>query len=85
LRSDSEADENRGRCRESYAQGEISVGDNATFKSLTAGHIVLQVDGVTRCLARLLAHLREQGHEAVVLGPQSGMVRVFDVVSNPPV
>jgi hypothetical protein len=37
--------------------------------------ILLQVDGVTRCLARLLAHLREQGHEAVVLGPQSGMVR----------
>lgn len=36
---------------------------------------ILQVDGVTRCLARLLAHLREQGHEAVVLGPQSGMVR----------
>lgn len=33
------------------------------------------MDGVTRCLARLLAHLREQGHEAVVLGPQSGMVR----------
>ncbi|KAF8322514.1 UDP-Glycosyltransferase/glycogen phosphorylase, partial [Clavulina sp. PMI_390] len=31
------------------------------------------VDGVTRCLARLLAHLREQGHEAVVLGPQSGL------------
>jgi hypothetical protein len=33
-----------------------------------------QVDGVTRCLARLLAHLREMGHEAVVLGPNSGMV-----------
>lgn len=33
----------------------------------------LQVDGVTRTLARLLAHLREQGHECIVLGPESGM------------
>ncbi|KAF8336344.1 uncharacterized protein EI90DRAFT_2911711, partial [Cantharellus anzutake] len=32
-----------------------------------------QVDGVTRALARLLEHLHVQGHEAVVLGPQSGM------------
>ncbi|EJD49774.1 UDP-Glycosyltransferase/glycogen phosphorylase [Auricularia subglabra TFB-10046 SS5] len=31
------------------------------------------VDGVTRTLARLLTHLREQGHECVVLGPESGM------------
>lgn len=37
-----------------------------------------KVDGVTRCLARLLAHLREQGHEAVVLGPQSGMVILIE-------
>lgn len=42
--------------------------------------IELQVDGVTRCLARLLAHLREQGHEAVVLGPQSGMVRPIETL-----
>ena len=47
---------------------------------LTAILIELQVDGVTRCLARLLAHLREQGHEAVVLGPQSGMVRPIETL-----
>jgi len=31
------------------------------------------VDGVTRTLARLLATLRAEGHEALVLGPESGM------------
>jgi len=35
-----------------------------------------QVDGVTRCLARLLSHLKEEGHSVVVLGPQNGMVSV---------
>ena len=34
-----------------------------------------KVDGVTRTLARLLKHLREQGHVAIVLGPRSNMVR----------
>ncbi|KAG8752648.1 hypothetical protein FRC12_011848 [Ceratobasidium sp. 428] len=32
-----------------------------------------KVDGVIRCLARLLKHLREEGHEAVVLGPEAYM------------
>lgn len=29
--------------------------------------------GVKRTLARLLTHLREEGHEAMILGPESGM------------
>jgi hypothetical protein len=33
-----------------------------------------KVDGVTRTLARLLTHLEAQGHECMVLGPQTGMV-----------
>ncbi|KAG8712987.1 hypothetical protein FRC08_013829 [Ceratobasidium sp. 394] len=33
-----------------------------------------KVDGVTRCLARLLKHLREEGHEAIVLGPEANML-----------
>ncbi|SCZ87612.1 BZ3500_MvSof-1268-A1-R1_Chr2-2g05078 [Microbotryum saponariae] len=33
-----------------------------------------KVDGVTRTLAMLLEHLQKEGHEAIVLGPDSGMV-----------
>lgn len=33
-----------------------------------------QVDGVTRTLAKLLEHLQSEGHEALLLGPESGMV-----------
>ncbi|KDE06205.1 hypothetical protein MVLG_03485 [Microbotryum lychnidis-dioicae p1A1 Lamole] len=32
-----------------------------------------KVDGVTRTLAMLLEHLQKAGHEAIVLGPDSGM------------
>ncbi|SCV70491.1 BQ2448_1885 [Microbotryum intermedium] len=32
-----------------------------------------KVDGVTRTLAMLLEHLQKEGHEALVLGPDSGM------------
>lgn len=32
------------------------------------------MDGVTRTLARLLEHLSSEGHTALVLGPESGMV-----------
>jgi len=32
-----------------------------------------KLDGVTRTLARLLEHLQEQGHQALLLGPDSGM------------
>lgn len=40
LRSDSEADGHRGRCRESYAQGEFSAEDNAIFSSLIASRCI---------------------------------------------
>lgn len=33
-----------------------------------------KVDGVTRTLARLLTHLKSEGHECMVLGPETGMV-----------
>lgn len=32
-----------------------------------------KLDGVTRTLARLLEHLEREGHQALVLGPESGM------------
>lgn len=32
-----------------------------------------KLDGVTRTLARLLEHLQRQGHQALLLGPDSGM------------
>src|SRR5436853_1357615 len=34
-----------------------------------------KLDGVTRTLARLLEHLQREGHQALVLGPESGMER----------
>src|SRR5271170_6350105 len=33
-----------------------------------------KIDGVTRTLARLLDHLREKGHEALIVGPDNGLV-----------
>ena len=33
-----------------------------------------KVDGVTRTLARLLEHLKAEGHEALVCGPGNGLV-----------
>jgi hypothetical protein len=33
-----------------------------------------KIDGVTRTLARLLDHLRETGHEALIVGPDNGLV-----------
>jgi len=41
---------------------------------LTPSLRLSQVDGVTRTLAKLLEHLQMEGHEALVLGPESGMV-----------
>src|SRR5437868_7963297 len=34
-----------------------------------------KLDGVTRTLARLLEHLQVTGHQALLLGPESGMER----------
>ncbi|HEV2661977.1 MAG TPA: hypothetical protein VGU68_15310, partial [Ktedonobacteraceae bacterium] len=32
-----------------------------------------KLDGVTHTLTRLLEHLQAQGHQALLLGPESGM------------
>lgn len=36
-----------------------------------------QVDGVTRTIARLLAHLKAHGHEAIVCGPETAHLERF--------
>jgi hypothetical protein len=41
-----------------------------------------KIDGVTRTLTRLLDHLRETGHEALILGPDNGLVRFPSSRSN---
>ncbi|CAE6534093.1 unnamed protein product [Rhizoctonia solani] len=40
---------------------------------LVTENFLPKVDGVTRCLARLLKHLREEGHEVIILGPEVNM------------
>jgi hypothetical protein len=35
-----------------------------------------KIDGVTRTLSRLLDHLREKGHEALIVGPDNGLVSI---------
>lgn len=42
-----------------------------------------KVDGVTRTLARLLEHLNAEGHDAIVLGPETGVVSPLAVQSEP--
>lgn len=39
-----------------------------------AENFLPKIDGVTRTLARLLDHLREKGHEALIVGPDNGLV-----------
>ncbi|CAE6340983.1 unnamed protein product [Rhizoctonia solani] len=41
---------------------------------LVTENFLPKVDGVTRCLARLLKHLREDGHEVIILGPEVNML-----------
>lgn len=40
---------------------------------LTAENFLPKIDGVTRTLGRLLEHLHNEGHEALVLGPDTGL------------
>ncbi|EJU04876.1 UDP-Glycosyltransferase/glycogen phosphorylase [Dacryopinax primogenitus] len=57
-----------------YEQAEADRLANGKLRiAIVTENLMPKVDGVTRTLARLLAHLKEQGHEAVVLGPKSGM------------
>lgn len=39
----------------------------------TAENFLPKIDGVTRTLGRLLEHLHAEGHEAIVLGPDTGL------------
>lgn len=39
-----------------------------------AENFLPKVDGVTRTLARLLEHLHNEGHAALLCGPETGMV-----------
>jgi hypothetical protein len=41
---------------------------------LIAENFLPKIDGVTRTLARLLDHLRDQRHEALIVGPDNGLV-----------
>lgn len=49
-------------------------------EELTGENFLPKIDGVTRTLARLLDHLRETGHEALVVGPDNGLVHPDPVV-----
>jgi hypothetical protein len=61
-----------------YSVGVICTLRNALsmFKRglLMVENFLPKIDGVTRTLARLLDHLRETGHEALVVGPDNGLV-----------
>lgn len=41
--------------------------------ALVTENFLPKVDGVTRTLARLLEHLTDEGHQALICGPESGM------------
>ena len=43
---------------------------------LISENFLPKIDGVTRTLARLLDHLRDQGHEALIVGPDNGLVGI---------
>jgi hypothetical protein len=46
--------------------------------ALVVENFLPKIDGVTRTVARLLQHLRLEGHEAIVFGPGTdGMVRAI--------
>lgn len=41
---------------------------------IVAGNFLPKIDGVTMTISKLLYHLKEEGHECMVLCPESGMV-----------
>jgi hypothetical protein len=57
----------------------IPLHTYATEQHVQHFNLQYQVDGVTRTLARLLEHLEREGHECMVLGPQTGMVSLARV------
>ncbi|ELU44191.1 serine carboxypeptidase [Rhizoctonia solani AG-1 IA] len=42
--------------------------------ALITENFLPKVDGVTRCLAQLLNHLKNEGHEVIILGPEVNML-----------
>lgn len=48
--------------------------DTTVFATSIPENFLPKVDGVTRTLARLLEHLNAEGHEAIVFGPETGIV-----------
>ena len=53
--------------------GMLAVPFRQNVLMLVTENFLPKVDGVTRTLARLLEHLRLEGHECMLLGPGSGM------------
>ncbi|KAJ9101246.1 hypothetical protein QFC21_003465 [Naganishia friedmannii] len=71
-KSDMSLDERRAR-RQWLSGGR---GRKGLRVMIVTENFLPKVDGVTRTLARLLTHLEAQGHECMVLGPQTGMREV---------
>jgi hypothetical protein len=50
------------------------IGPPLIAPVLISENFLPKIDGVTRTLARLLDHLRDRGHEALIVGPDNGLV-----------
>jgi hypothetical protein len=53
----------------------IVTGKSVFRCCLPIENFLPKIDGVTRTLARLLEHLQLNGHEALVIAPDNGLVR----------
>jgi hypothetical protein len=60
----------------------IVTGESALSTRLTVENFLPKIDGVTRTLARLLEHLQATGHEALIVGPDNGLVGYFSDISE---
>ncbi|KAK4051979.1 hypothetical protein OIO90_004509 [Microbotryomycetes sp. JL221] len=49
------------------------TGKRSLRIAIVSENFLPKIDGVTRTLAKLLEHLQSEGHQALVLGPNSGM------------
>lgn len=78
------ADQKRRKLRVAIITGEflairsrLCLGSRSHAEAVCkrlAENFLPKVDGVTRTLARLLEHLNAEGHEAIVCGPETGIV-----------
>lgn len=72
-------DEKRRKLRIAIVTGESASASHlrrqrADARCSPPENFLPKVDGVTRTLARLLEHLNAEGHEAIVCGPETGIV-----------